>query len=424
VKKIWMKKTGRTTINFLRKRWHRFFACMVSLACLFAFSVPAGAQSDVQLSGVGVTYRFGDKITFSAKIEPPSSIQAAYLLFQVEGDQDTRTIPLTIPTTGATIYSYPIQNGLLQPFSRIFFWYHLLLAGGKTFDSSHYFFQYDDNRFPWETAEGNGLRLHWYAGDVSFGQAALDAARAGYQAIQSLIPAPPAGDPIDIYVYASSADVQDTLNLGGSTWVGGHANPDLGVVLVSIAPGETQSMEMQRQIPHELAHVLLYRLTGSAYAELPNWLTEGIASQVEGYPNADYTQVLTVSARNKTLLPIANLCGPFPVDASGAILAYAESNSFISYVHKTYGTSDLQALIQAYKNGLSCEQGVSQVLGLPLSQLDLQWRQSALGEKVAGLAFQNLLPYLFFLALMLIIPAWRLGLNQKKKEQNDNAKPG
>jgi hypothetical protein len=266
------------------------------------------------------------------------------------------------------------------------------------------------------------LRLYWYAGDVSFGQAALNAAQSGYQAIQNLIPVT-SGDPIDIYVYASSSDVQDTLNLGGSAWVGGHANPDLGVVLVSIAPGESQSMEMQRQIPHELAHVLLYRLTGSAYANLPTWLTEGLASQVEGYPNADYTQVLTASTRNKTLLPITDLCGPFPVDASSAILAYAESDSFVSYIHKTYGTTDLHALIQAYTNGLSCDQGVDHALGLPLSQLDLQWRQSDLGEKVAGLAFQNLLPYLVFLVLMLLIPVWRLGLNQKKKEQNDNPKP-
>ena len=400
----------------------RFVAILVCLGCLFGFTLSARAQSAVDISNVGVNYTFGDNITFSARIQTQSSVQAAYLLFQVEGDQNTRTIPLSMASSGAASYIYPIQNGQLRPFSRISFWYHLLLAGGTTFDSPHYFFQYDDNRYPWQTVEGNGLRLYWYAGDVSFGQAALNAAQSGYQAIQNLIPVTP-GDPIDIYVYASSSDVQDTLNLGGSAWVGGHANPDLGVVLVSIAPGESQSMEMQRQIPHELAHVLLYRLTGSAYANLPTWLTEGLASQVEGYPNADYTQVLTASTRNKTLLPITDLCGPFPVDASSAILAYAESDSFVSYIHKTYGTTDLHALIQAYTNGLSCDQGVDHALGLPLSQLDLQWRQSDLGEKVAGLAFQNLLPYLVFLVLMLLIPVWRLGLNQKKKEQNDNPKP-
>ena len=400
----------------------RYFVLLVGLACLFGFTVPAQAQSVVDVSGVGVNYTFGGQITFSAKIQTQSTIQAAYLLFQVEGEQNTRTIPLTITPAGAASYAYPLQNGLLRPFSRISFWYHLLLAGNEIFDSPHYFFQYTDNRYPWQTVEGNGLRLHWYAGDVSFGQAALDAAQTGYKAIQNLIPVP-AGDPIDIYVYASSADVQDTLNLGGSSWVGGHANPDLGVVLVSIAPGENQSMEIERQIPHELAHVLLYRLTGSGYANLPSWLTEGIASQVEGYPNADYTQVLKASAQNKNLMSISDLCGPFPIDASGAILAYAESNSFISYIHKTYGNSDLQALFQAYSNGLSCDQGVVHVLGLPLAQLDLQWRQADLGEKVAGVAFQNLLPYLVFLLLMLLIPAWRLGLNLKKKQQNDNSKP-
>ena len=48
------------------------------------------------LSGVGVTYTFGEQVTFSAKIQTQSSLQAAYLLFQVEGDQNTHTIPLTI----------------------------------------------------------------------------------------------------------------------------------------------------------------------------------------------------------------------------------------------------------------------------------------------------------------------------------------
>jgi len=415
-------QTSWTRIDFREGNMRRLFPVLICLTCLFVFTLPARAQSAVTVSNVGITYTFGEQVTFSANIQTQSSIQTAYLLFQVQGEQNTRTIPLTITPTGSASYFYPMQNGLLRPFSRIFFWYHLLLAGGDTFNSPHYFFQYDDNRYPWQSVEANGLSLHWYAGDISFGQAALDAAQAGYQAIQNLIPVA-AGDPINIYVYASSSDIQDTLNLGGSAWVGGHANPDLGVVLVSIAPGENQSMEMERQIPHELAHILLYRLTGSAYANLPNWLTEGIASQVEGYPNADYTQVLTASTQNKSLLPISDLCGPFPSNASGAILAYAESDSFIRYVHKTFGLSDLHALIQAYSNGLSCDQGVVHALGLPLSQVDLQWRQSALGENVSGLAFQNLLPYLAFLVLMLVIPVWRLLLSQKKKEKNDHFGP-
>jgi hypothetical protein len=174
-----------------------FFALLVSLVCLFGLTLPVRAQAAVQVSGVGVTYTFGEQVTFSAKIQTQLSIQAVYLLFQVEGQPNTHTFPLRIESTGTASYSYPIQNGLLRPFSRIFFWYHLILPADETFDSPHYYFQYNDNRYPWQTLDGNVLRLHWYAGDVSFGQEALDAAQAGYQSIQNLFPVP-AGDPIYI----------------------------------------------------------------------------------------------------------------------------------------------------------------------------------------------------------------------------------
>jgi hypothetical protein len=400
----------------------RIFGLLVSLGLLLGLAQRVQAQSSVELTDVGATYTFGEQITFSARIQTQSSIQAAYLLFQVEGDPNTRTVPLSLATDGTAEYSHLVLNGLLRPFSRIFYWYHLLLANSETFDSPRYFFQYDDNRYPWQTLEDSSLRLHWYAGDVSFGQAAFDAAHAGYQAIQTLIPIT-TGDPINIYIYASAADVQDTLNLGGYTWIGGHASPDLGVVLVSIAPGETQSIEMERQIPHELAHVLLYRLTGPAYANLPTWLLEGIASQAERYPNANYAQVLAIAAQNKALLPVTDLCGPFPADASGAILAYAESDSFTRYLHETYGTSSLHTLIQSYTDGLTCEQGASRTLGPPLAQLDLRWRQTALGEKATGMAFQNFLPYLVLLGIMLVVPVWRLGMGMQKKELHDRRRP-
>jgi hypothetical protein len=63
----------------------RIFAPLVSLGFLFGFTLPVRAQSAVELEAVGVTNSFGDQVTFSAKIQPQFSIQAVYLLFQVEG---------------------------------------------------------------------------------------------------------------------------------------------------------------------------------------------------------------------------------------------------------------------------------------------------------------------------------------------------
>ncbi len=283
----------------------------------------------------------------------------------------------------------------------------------------HFYFDYVDDRYPWQSLEGDNLRVHWYAGDMAFGQSALDAARAGLQSIAALLPVS-TDNPVDVYIYASAADVQDALGQGGYTWAAGHASPDLGTVLVSITPGEAQSIEMERQIPHELAHVMLYRVLGESYNNLPNWLVEGLATMSEQYPNSDYTQVLTVAVENDALLDISSLCGPFPVDASGAILAYAESASFTRYLHDTYGASGLQSLMNTYADGVACDQGAQRALGLPLEQLDRHWRQAALGEDIGDVALQNLLPYAIVLLLVLIIPAWRLGLDLQKKEQQEN----
>ena len=400
----------------------RILVPLAILGLLFGFVQPARAQSPaLEWKDVGVGYAFGEKITLSVRIISAAPVQSASVLYQLDGDQNTQTSDLAVAADGTATFVYPVQNDLVRPFSRFYFWFRAVLESGEFIDSPHYSFLYADNRFPWQTIDGVGLRIHWVAGDASFGQSALNAARAGYQAIQTLIPVPD-GDPIDIYIYDSAAEVQATLTQADASWMAGHASPDLGVVMVSIAPGETQSIEMERQIPHELAHVLLYRLTGSAYASLPTWLVEGISSQAEQYPNADYTQVLTTAAGNKSLLPITDLCAPFPNDASGAILAYAESSSFTRYLHETYGSSGLQSLIKAFSDGLTCEQGAARAFGLPLSQLDLKWRQGSLSEKVSGVAFQNLLPYLAFLGLMLIIPAWQFKANRQKKESQDGKK--
>lgn len=127
---------------------------------------------------------------------------------------------------------------------------------------------------------------------------------------------------------------------------------------------------METLIPHELAHVMLYRSVGEGYASLPVWLSEGIASLAELYPNPDYEQALTVASQDASLLPIAELCDTFPLDASRASLAYAESQSFVRFVRDIYGSSTLFLLISAYADGMSCEQGVVRTLNSSLANLD------------------------------------------------------
>jgi Peptidase MA superfamily len=382
----------------------RHFVFMIVMAVLLlGLPQQARAQSGIAVTDVGVSEDFGQQVTFQARIQSQVPIVSATLAFSDNFDELVRRFPVSIGEDGAVAYRYDVIQNVLRPFVTITFWFEVATQDGQTFTSDNYRVQYIDDRFTWQQQVDGSLQVHWYEGDAAFGDALLDAARRSLSAVNALIP-DSTGSPLNIYVYASPSDLQSALFLGGETWQGGHANPKLGVVLLAIAPGPGQSIDMETLIPHELAHVMLYRNVGEGYSSLPVWLNEGIASLAELYPNPDYEQALTTASHNNSLLAVADLCDTFPPDASRAFLAYAESQSFVRFLRDTYGTSGLFSLTSAYADGLSCDQGVMRALGTSLVSLDTRWRESVLGENVAGVFLRNMFPYLGLFVFMLLIP--------------------
>jgi hypothetical protein len=209
---------------------------------------------------------------------------------------------------------------------------------------------------------------------------------------------------INIYVYASSADMQSAL-LAGQSWVAGQTAPDLGVAVVSLAPEHPETrFEAGRQIPHELAHILLFQSLGAGYSKLPAWFNEGLASMAELNPNPDYQTILEHAVRNDTLIPIASLCGTFPSDISGALLSYAESNSFTYYLYRQFGSSGMAKLASDYADGLDCPRGVESALGSSLDQIEKRWLEETLGTNAFRRAFSDILPWVFLLLVIVAVP--------------------
>lgn len=374
----------------------------LALLTLLAMANPVWAQSGSEVSDVRVVSEFGKQVTFLARIQSPVGVRSATVTFREEnGIQQTQ--PLTLNADGTAAYTYDASLKTLKPFARIVFWFNLTLADGSESQSGNYNFDYIDDRFDWQTREDGLLRAHWVTGDAAFGDAVLDAARRGLQSVSLLINVD-MGAPIDIWVYPTSDDLQGALLLGGQSWAAGHASPELGVVMVSVLPGENQSIHLERQVPHELAHVLLYRRVGANYNRLPIWLREGMASMAELYYNNEFDVVLTNATETNSIIPLTDMCSSFPSDTANAQLAYAESRSFAQFIVDNYGTSGLTSLALAYADGLDCEQGARQALGLSLSQLETRWRESALGENRGGVIVSNLLPYLILLVLLLVVP--------------------
>jgi hypothetical protein len=387
--------------------WKRIFSKLILIVLLAAgMSLKpeqANGQNGIVVENAGVAVDFGRTITFTAKIKAPIPIQQVSLLFRGVDEEVTRVETLQLGEDGAVNFTYDASLNIIPPFSWIVFWYQATLDDGNTYTSSPISFQYNDDRFAWRENTRESVTVHWYAGDDAFGAAALDAAGAGMTEMSGIIPIS-LDKPLHIYIYSNVDDLKATLQFGGREWAGGHADPALGVVLVVIPPGASQSIEMETKIPHEIAHVMLYRSLGENYAKQPAWLLEGIASAVELYPNPEYAVALT--SQQASLLSFEELCASFPADAGSAFLAYAQSQSFVTYIRNTYGNSGLTRLTDAYSDGYSCELGATTALGVPLSQLDKRWRETVLGQNVIGVAIRNLAPFIFLLALVLIVPLW------------------
>ena len=371
-------------------------------------SVKDSTQSGVRISSQTPIYTFGSQVIFRANLQSDQAPEQT-LLYVSARTQDVRIYPQTPAADGSLVYQLDLKQDALRPFTRVYYWYKVKLPGTPEVTSPSFWFDYTDNRFTWQTLDSNLFRIHWIDGDAAFAQSVLEVAQTGFKVNQGILPVAPPASPIDIYVYSHAKDLQSALDLGGMTWVAGHASPDLGVVWVSLPQGPDQRLQMEQQVPHELSHVLIYQITGSAYSRLPAWLVEGLASMVELYPNSDYPLVIEVARQKKTLLSMSALCQEFPRDASNAYLAYAESESFMRYLNTTYGVSGIQHLIQRYLDGMGCSEGASAALGVSLNTLDNHWQKEVLGVNITSLALDRLLPYFVPVALV-VIPFVGVGL--------------
>ncbi len=360
------------------------------------------AQQVVEIQETKVDYSFGGQVTFWAKTNLEQTPESAQIFFKSLNQNDTIVGEVSV-RDNELIYVHDLVNYPLPAFSEIQYWYGVKMPGEQAYVSPKFSFYYDDNRYLWQMLEDKPFRVHWYDGDLAFGQMVLDTAQNSLERANRLLGF---SDPekVDIFAYANGAEMRSTLNLGDISVVAGHADPEMGVMFVSLPGGPFQQMETERQIPHELMHILLYQKLGADYADLPTWLNEGLASLNETYPNPDYVTALKDASEKGTILPMGSLCQGFKLEGGQSYLAYAQADFFTRYLYDMYGADGIQSLIQAYASGLDCERGAEIGLGKTLTQLEGQWQSNTFNQNTFFKAFEVLLPWVVILGLMLLTP--------------------
>jgi hypothetical protein len=370
-----------------------------------------------------VNHVFGQEITIQGKIETENQIRNLRVIIQSEdGAIVTESIPFN--AEGEIFYTLDVTEQSIRAFSYLTIWFEVQLDNDEIVTTpplDEYY--YDDNRFDWQSASTAEFTIHWYQPDDELGQKILNAANEGFQRIQSQIDVPNPQN-IEIYAYSSAIDMQGTLAFSGQSaaWVAGHADPDLDLIVVSLPPGPDQTLEIRRQIPHELVHVLLYQKLGTGYQNLPSWLNEGLASTAELFPNPDYQILLDKAYERESLIPFVELCSSFPLDAASFQLSYAESYDFTWYLQQTYGKTKIEELIQAHADGLGCEQGVEAALGTSLSKINSDWRELRFGENLMFKALNLFAPWILMAVIVLAAPVgWMVSGLSRRKERNSQS---
>jgi len=365
-------------------------------------ALPAAAQTQPIDVTTSVEYTFGAALAFRAKITAAAPVARASLFYRAVGAPETVVLlsELSAGPPATAVASQDLRARPLIPFAAVEYWWQVDLADGQSSTTVPATFLYEDNRFAWQALRSLPVTVSWASGDTSFGQQALDLAVLTLEELERDLasPAPPA---LRIYIYPSQADLQTGLQLAGRTWSGAHAEPTLGVVLLAFGPQNLADLE--RSLPHELTHVVLAQRLGEAYASLPAWLGEGLATLQEPSPDAAQRLALEQAAHADSLLPIASLCSAFPVSADQALLAYAQSASLVQYLRDVYGSGSMAALLDAHAEGASCLGALERVYRRAPDQLFEEWQRSALGNAGSPSRAAALAPWSALLVPILLL---------------------
>ncbi|MEJ2706386.1 MAG: peptidase MA family metallohydrolase [Anaerolineales bacterium] len=395
---------SKTQLHQPRSNFNTFLTGSIAVILILTVLIPTvPVQAQENPVKTDVNYIFGKEITFQARIQLNQPVKSIEIFISPQGETSTKQDTMDLLSDNEASYTYPIDQNSLRAFSKVEFHYRIKLQDGQIIDTPSEYFNYIDNRQEWFSLQEGPFQANWYEGDVQLGQRVLDVAQSGLQRVESLLSVPPLNETVNIYIYPSTKEMQSVLK-DGQNWVAGHADPDLGVMVVALPAGPEQRLLTEQRVPHELMHVMLYHKLGPNYANLPTWLSEGLASTAELYPNPDYQLLINNAYQKDNLLPFSTLCNGFPRDASNALLAYAQSASFTRYLHGEFGSNGIDALVTAYANGLTCERGVEVVTGLSLTQLERQWREQTFSENTQLTAINNLMPWIVLLVVVLGAP--------------------
>ena len=141
-----------------------------------------------------------------------------------------------------------------------------------------------------------------------------------------------------------------------------------GKLRIPISGLNSLTPELARVLKHELAHSFVNQLSAG---RCPLWLHEGIAQLLEPKSLSGDGRQLAQLFKAQRNIPLNVLEGSFMRFSGGeAYVAYAESLAAVSYINDSYGTGDIQRILQLLSQGSSTETALRATIHSDYGQLE------------------------------------------------------
>lgn len=331
-------------------------------------SALAQPTPSVRVSKNEMTYKFSESMRFELNAESDRPIEDIVLRYTIGTDTDAprnRRIPEFTPGRAIrAVHAEDLVRGQIPPASPITWWWALTTADGATFETEPKTERYLDERFDWQSTDGDDVRVWWYGADRSFAEDLETHTRAALDEIAGLIGSKP-DRRIEIVAYQSQEDLRPALVDRGGTYesrlatLGARVGSDILVL-----DAGTRSEDLFEVLEHELSHIVMHLHLSEDYIDAPLWLDEGLAMYVEGDLGDDEQRTLDQAIASDTLMSLRSLTS-FPGEAGLVPLAYAESRDVVAFLLATYGDDKFRELIDTIGTArVTPDQALQQVYGL------------------------------------------------------------
>lgn len=233
---------------------------------------------------------------------------------------------------------------------------------------------YIDPQLSWQTQSEGLVDMWWYAGGDGLATDAVSGIHRGLAALEEDF-----GLELQrrtrLVFYADGDRMRADMGRGTRPWVGGVAAARFNLIVLYASEFEWGRSTLAATIAHELTHIAIEHAIGEPPRAIPTWLHEGLATVVESAvaERFSYEDIVNAAFEADRLISLRGLTGSFPVQSGGALLAYAQSNSFVKFIIDRWGESAITEILDAYRQGASHERALRQVVGLGLNALEAEW---------------------------------------------------